>query len=69
MVADKNVAQSLEEIAHLADYIIFTRSLTLNAGRKTASMIEFKNIIKITNKSENRLFLDPCMLLNLVNTN
>lgn len=64
MVADKNVVQSLDEIAHLADHIIFTRSLTLNAGRKSASMIEFKNIMKkLKIRAKIDYFLDPWQAL------
>lgn len=64
MVADKNVAQSLDEIAHLADHIIFTRSLTLNAGRKSASMLEFKKIMqKYKRRPKIDYFLDPWQAL------
>lgn len=64
MVADKNLTESLKEIVGLADHIIFTRSLSLTAGRKSAPMSEFKNIIKkLKIKAKIDYFLDPWQAL------
>jgi folylpolyglutamate synthase/dihydropteroate synthase len=64
MVADKNLSDSLKEIAELADHIIFTRSLTLNANRKSAPMQEFKNLVKkLKIKAKIDYFLDPWQAL------
>ncbi len=65
MVADKDSYKSLKEVAHLADHIIFTRSLSVVGGRKTTSLQTFKKIIKdLKIKAKVNYFLDPWQALN-----
>lgn len=65
MVEDKDSYKSLKEIAHLADHIIFTRSLSVVGGRKTTSLKTFQNIIKkLKIKAQVDYFLDPWQALN-----
>lgn len=65
MVADKDSYKSLKEIAHLADHIIFTRSLSVVGGRKTTSLRTFQKIIKdLKIKAKVSYFLDPWQALS-----
>ena len=65
MVADKDSYKSLKEVAHLADHIIFTRSLSVVGGRKTTSLKAFQRIIKdLKIKAKVNYFLDPWQALN-----
>ena len=65
MVADKDSYKSLKEIAHLADHIVFTRSLSVVGGRKTTDLKTFKEIVKkLKLKTKVDYFLDPWQALN-----
>jgi dihydrofolate synthase / folylpolyglutamate synthase len=65
MVADKDSYKSLKEVAHLADHIVFTRSLSVVGGRKTTSLRAFQRIVKdLKIKAKIDYFLDPWQALN-----
>jgi len=65
MVSDKDALQSLKEIAPLAKRIVFTRSLATTSGRKTTSLLKFKNLVKkLKIKARTNYFLDPWQALN-----
>ncbi len=65
MVADKDSFESLKKIAPLAKHIVFTRSLATISGRKTTSLLGFKNIMKkLGLKTKTNYFLDPWQALN-----
>jgi dihydrofolate synthase / folylpolyglutamate synthase len=65
MVSDKDSYKSLKEIAHLADHIVFTRSLSVVGGRKTTGLKTFQKIIKdLKIKAKVDYFLDPWQALN-----
>ena len=65
MVQDKNSYKSLKEIAHLADRIVFTRSLSVISGRRTTALRTFRKTIKdLKIKARVNYFLDPWQALN-----
>ncbi len=60
MTAGKNTFQSMKEIAHLADHIVFTRALDLPGNRRTVPLHEFQeNVRKLKIKAKSDYFLDP----------
>jgi len=65
MVADKDSYKSLKAIVHLANHIVFTRSLSVVGGRKTTSLKTFQNLVKkLKIKAKVDYFLDPWQALN-----
>ncbi|MCD4704691.1 hypothetical protein K8R66_01300 [bacterium] len=70
MTAGKNTIESMKEIAHLADHIIFTRTLSLPGNRRTVPLHEFqKNVKKLKIKAKINYFLDPWQAMSYAISN